>query len=203
MHFDGDAAEAGTQVVELDIRMIRQQRHRKDTHVRNSFTDHQRAQSHADRVVGGGLLPALDRLKRFGEIEIFDGVVEDHAATGAAELLEILRRQFGGIIEKLLSQGGVVPPIRGEFAEGSRHDAGQNIAVRVANKCKSRSRRGDDPVPPETIDRHVARKKPDHLRRSPCGFGDGRFAGHGTGRVRLHVHEMECRAGFGAHRSQF
>ena len=66
-----------------------------------------------DGVVVGALFPGGDVFEGFGQIEIFEGVVEVDFETGAREALHFLRGEGRGVGHQFRVKRGIIPPIRG------------------------------------------------------------------------------------------
>lgn len=75
----------------------------------------------AGGIVGRGLFPRVDILESFGEVEVFEGVVEDDLEAGARELQELLGRELGGGFDDGGVEGGIIPPVGREAAKFAWH----------------------------------------------------------------------------------
>jgi XTP/dITP diphosphohydrolase len=84
------------------------------------------------------LTPGIDIFERFGEIKFFESIMENNLKTGARKLEHVSRGQFGGILEDVVLQGGVIPPIRRDRTDFSWHAKVLRIPSEVFN------RKGDD-----------------------------------------------------------
>src|SRR5690606_4688631 len=56
-----------------------------------------------------------------GQPEVLDRVVHHDAEAVARKVLDILGTQTGHLVEQLLRQSRVIPPLRGNLAQGSSH----------------------------------------------------------------------------------
>ena len=75
----------------------------------------------ADRIIGRGLFPCVDVFERFGEIKIFERVVEHDFEAGARELEHFFGRKARGFFDDVVVEGGVIPPIGSDGADLSGH----------------------------------------------------------------------------------
>ena len=77
--------------------------------------------ANARRIVRRGLLPGVDVLQRLGQVKVLQGVKHHHFEAGAGELAQIPFSKPGGIVDKVIFQRGVVPPLRCDMADFTRH----------------------------------------------------------------------------------
>ena len=75
----------------------------------------------ADRAVVGALPPRLDVLERFGEIELFERIVEHHAKARPRQSQEIAGFEPRRLVDNRAVERGVVPPVWRDRAEPTRH----------------------------------------------------------------------------------
>ena len=70
-----------------------------------------------NRIIRRRLLPGPDVFERFAQVEFLERIVEDHLKSRARKLQEIVRSQTGGVLNQLIIESGVIPPVRGNFGK--------------------------------------------------------------------------------------
>src|SRR4051812_44510366 len=65
-------------------------------------------------IVGRRGAPGVNVFEGFGEVEVFEGIVENNLEAGAGKLEEIVGGEFGDVTEEVVFEGGVVPPVGGD-----------------------------------------------------------------------------------------
>src|SRR5262245_25188741 len=65
----------------------------------------------ATRVIGGRLAPRADIFERLREVEFLKGLVKHDLKSGARKLEHILLVQLRDIVQKVVIQRGVIPPV--------------------------------------------------------------------------------------------
>ena len=77
--------------------------------------------ANADWIIGRRLPPGRDVFERFGEIEIFQRIIENDLESVPGKSRHRRRRKAGSFFDQRVVERGVVPPIRGNSTEFSGH----------------------------------------------------------------------------------